>query len=72
MAEKKVILNVEKWILEIKFSKPMVEELIKCDIEYLQETDKAVKVLFTSEEIEKEVWLPKKTKKGEDIVTFKN
>lgn len=70
---KKEILNVERWILEIKFSKPMVEELLQCDIEYLDETDKAVKVLFSNDHVHKEEWLPKKTKDGKrNIVTFKN
>lgn len=71
MAGTKQVLNVERWILEIKFSKPMVEELMGCDIEYLEETEKAVKVLFSSEEINTEVWLPKQTKDGRPIVTFK-
>lgn len=71
MAEKKEILNVERWFLELKYSKPMVEELIQCDIEYLEETEKAVKVLFSSDQISKEDWLPKATKKGKPIVSFK-
>ena len=54
MAEKKEVLNVPSWILEIKYSKPMVEELLKCDIEYLEETEKAVKVLFSNENVSEE------------------
>jgi len=71
MAEKKEVLNVPSWILEIKYSKPMVEELLKCDIEYLEETEKAVKVLFSNENVSEEAWLPKNTKKGKPIVQFK-
>jgi len=71
MADTKKVLNVERWILELKFSKPMVDELIKCDIEFLKETEKAVQLLFTSDEVNTEVWLPKQTKDGRQIVTFK-
>jgi hypothetical protein len=69
---KKQVLNVEKWILEVKYSKPMVDELSQCDIEVLAETDKAVQLLFTSENISHQDWFPKQTRDGKrDIVVFK-
>jgi hypothetical protein len=72
MSDKKEVLNVEKWILELKYSKPMVEELSKCDIEVTGETEKAVKLLFTSENLSHEDWFPRTTKDGKrNIVTFK-
>lgn len=71
MSDKREVLNVERWLLELKFSKKMVDELLKCDIEYVSETEKAVKLLFSSEDIQEELWVPKFTKKGKEIVTFK-
>lgn len=72
MSDKKEVLNVEKWILELKYSKPMVDELSKCDIEVTAETDRAVKLLFTSENLSHEDWFPKTTKDGNrQIVVFK-
>lgn len=71
MSDKREVLNVPRWILDTRFSKKMVDELLKCDLEVVTETEKAVKILFTSEELQHEDWFPKKTREGKDIVVFK-
>jgi len=65
MAKELQVLNVAKWFLEKDHNKAMVEELNKCDIEVLKETEKAVQLLFTSEDLTHELWAPK------SVVTFK-
>lgn len=71
MSDNREVLNVPRWILDSRFSKKMVDELLKCDLEVVKETEKAVKILFTSEEVQLEDWFPKSTKEGKAIVVFK-
>lgn len=65
MAEDLQVLNVAKWFLEKDHSKAMVEELLKCDIEIITSTEKAIKALFSNSDLTHELWLPK------SVVTFK-
>lgn len=65
MAEELKVINVAKWFLEKDHSKAMVEELLKCDVEVITSTEKAVKVLFSNQDLTHELWLPKA------VATFK-
>ena len=60
-----IILNVARWFLEKEHATAMVDELLKCDMEVVKSTEKAVLIRFHNENIDTEVWTPKK------VVTFK-